>query len=54
MPCHKNFLNYSFATRNAHTLFKSLKHHLESRVYISRRPEFTRHTASCKSGLSRL
>jgi len=22
MPCHKNFLNYSCTTRNAHTLFK--------------------------------
>jgi len=54
MPCHKNYLNYSCATRNAHTLFKWLKHHLHSRAYISCPPEFTRHTASFNSGLSRL
>jgi len=27
MPCHKNYQNYRCATRNAHTLFKWLKHH---------------------------
>ena len=54
MPCHKNYLNYSCATRNAHTLFKWLKHHLHSLAYISCPPEFTRHTASFNSGLSRL
>jgi len=54
MPCHKNYLNYCCATRNAHTLFKWLKHHLQSRAYISCPPEFTRHTASFNSGLSRL
>jgi len=52
MPCHKNYLKYSCATRNAHTLFKRLKHHLHSRAYISCPPEFTRHTASFNSGLS--
>jgi len=54
MPCHKNYLNNSCATRNAHTLFKWLKHHLHSRAYISCPPDFTRHTASFNSGLSRL
>jgi len=54
MPCHKNFLNYSCATRNAHTLFKWFKHHLQSRASISCPPKFTRHTASFNSGLSRL
>jgi hypothetical protein len=54
MPCHKNFLNYSCPTRNAHTLFKFLKHHLLSRAFISCPPEFTRHTTSFNSGLSRL
>jgi len=54
MPCHKNYLNYSCATRNAHTLFKRLKHHLHSRAYISCPPEFTRHTTSFNSVLSRL
>ena len=39
MPCHKNYLNYSCATRNAHTVFKCLKHHLQSRAYISCPPE---------------
>jgi len=28
MLCHKNYLNFRCATRNAHTLFKWLKHHL--------------------------
>jgi len=54
MPCHKNFLSYSCVTRNAHTLFKWLMHHLHSRTYIVCPPEFTRHTASFNSGLSRL
>jgi len=54
MPCHKNYLNYRFATRNAHTLFKWLEHHLHTRTYITCPPEFTRHTASFNSGLSRL
>jgi len=54
MPCHKNYLNYCCATRNAHTLFKWLKHHLHSRTYTACPPEFTRHTASFNSGLSRL
>jgi len=54
MPCHKNYLNYSCATRIAHTLFKWLKHHLHSLAYISYPPEFTRHTASFNLGLSRL
>jgi len=35
MPFHKNYLNYSYATRNAQALFKWLKHHLQSRAYIS-------------------
>jgi len=54
MPCHKNYLNYRCATRNAHTLIKWLMHHLQSRNYINCPPEFTRHTASFNSGLSRL
>jgi len=54
MPCHKNYLNYCCATRNAHTLFKWLKHHLHTHTYIACPPEFTRHTASFNSGLSRL
>ena len=54
MHYHKNYLKYSCATRNAHTLFKWLKHHLHSGAYISYTPEFTRHTASFNSGLSRL
>jgi len=54
MPCHKNYLNRRCATRNAHTLFKWLVHHLNSRNYIACSPEFTRHTASFNSGLSRL
>jgi len=54
MPCHKNYLNYSCATRNAHTLFKWLKHHLHSRTYIACQPEITRHTTSFNSGLSHL
>ena len=54
MPCHKNYLNYRCATRNAHTLFKWLMHHLQSRNYIACPPDFTRHTASFNSGLSRL
>jgi len=54
MPCHKNYLNYNCATRNAHTLFKWLKHRLHSLAYISCPPEFTRHTVSFNSGLSRL
>jgi hypothetical protein len=54
MPCHKNYLNCSCATRNAHTLFKWLKHNLHSRTYIACPPEFTRHTASFNSGPSRL
>ena len=51
MPCHKNYLNRGCATRNAHTLFKWLQHHLRSRNYISCPPDFTRHTASFNSGL---
>jgi hypothetical protein len=54
MPCHKNYLNYSCATRHARKLFKWLKHHLHSLAYISCPPEFTRHTASFKAGLSHL
>ena len=54
MTCHKNYINYSCATRNRHTLFKWLKHHLHSLAHISCPPEFTRHTASFNSGLSRL
>jgi len=54
MPCHKNYLNFSCATRNAQTLFKWLKHHLHSLAYISCPPDFTRHTASFNSGLSHL
>jgi len=51
MPCHKNDLNYRCATRTAHTLFKWLKHHLQSRNYIACPPDFTHHTASFNSGL---
>jgi len=54
MPCHKNYRNYSCATRTAQILFKWLKHHLHSLAYISCPPEFTRHTASFNSGLSHL
>ena len=54
MPCHKNYLNFSCATRNAQTLFKWLKHHIHSLAYISRPPDFTRHPASFHSGLSHL
>jgi len=54
MPCHKNDLNYSCATRNAQILFKLFKHHLHFLAYISCPPEFTRHTASFKAGLSHL
>jgi len=54
MPCHKNYLNYRWATRNAHALFKWLTHDLHSRNYIACPPEFTRHTAPFNSGLSRL
>jgi len=54
MPRHKNYLNYRCATRNAHTLFRWLMDHLQSRNYINCRPDFTRHTASFNSGLSRL
>ena len=53
MPCHKNYLNYRCATRNAHTLFKWLKYHLQSREYINCPPDYTRHTASFNAGLSR-
>lgn len=51
LPCHKNYLKYSCATRNAHTLFKWLMHHLQSRNYIACPPDFTRHTASFNSGI---
>ena len=54
MPCHKNDLLYSCATRIAPTLFRWLKHHLNSLAYISCPPEFTRHTSSFNSGLSHL
>ena len=54
MSCHKNYLNFSCATRHAQTLFKWLKHHIHSRAYISCPPDFTRHTASFNSGLSHL
>ena len=43
MPCHNNYQNYRCATRNSHTLFKWLKHHLHSRNYINCPPEFTRY-----------
>ena len=52
MPCHKNYQNYRCATRNAHTLFKWLKHHLDSRDYIACPADITRHTASFNSGIS--
>ena len=54
MPCHKNYLNYRCATRNAHTLFKWLVHRLQYRNDIACPPEFTRNSASFNSGLSRL
>jgi len=54
LPCHKNYLIYRCATRNAHTLFRWLTHHLQSRNYIVCPPDFTRHTAPFNSGLSGL
>ena len=54
MSCHKNYLNRSCATGNAHSLFKWLQHDIRSRSYISFPPDFTRHTASFNAGLSRL
>jgi len=54
MPCHKNYLNYRCATRNAQTLFQWLRHHLHSRDYIACPDDFTGHIASFNSGVSQL
>jgi len=54
IPCHKIYLNYRCATGNAHTLFKWLMHHLQSRNYINCPPDFTRHTALFNASVSRL
>jgi hypothetical protein len=53
LPCHRNYLNVRCATRSAHTLYRWLRHHFQSRLYIGCPPDFTHHTAAFNSGVSR-